>query len=183
LGSAVVLAYAGSAARAAARAARGVALEVERQLRGFAREHGLAQVPADYTPSYRACIDVTARAALERLLMPVIVTLLLPVLLGFALHVTYRNTEPGLVTQGLTAFVIVASVTGFGAALAVDGAHATFGAARRASRPRGVGSGFAASVGADAVGDVLGNSSGPAAHLLFKGAAVTALLVAPFFTS
>jgi hypothetical protein len=78
--------------------------------------------------------------------------------------------------------VVVASLTGLTAALAVDAARATLGAARRASRPRGASGGFEASLGADAVADLVGHSAGPAAHLIVKATAVGALTIAPFLT-
>jgi K(+)-stimulated pyrophosphate-energized sodium pump len=182
LGAAVVLAYAGAAVRAAMRGARGVALEVERQLRGFPRERGLAQVPRDYTPSYRSCIDLTARAALGRVVPAVAVALLLPAALGGSLSLLYHGSAPGLAAQALAAFVVVATLTGLAAALVGDGARAALGAARRANRPRTTSSGFAASVSGDAVADVLGNAAGPAAHLFVKAVALTALAIVPFLT-
>jgi K(+)-stimulated pyrophosphate-energized sodium pump len=180
LGAAAILAYAGSAARAASRGARSVALEVERQFRGFQRESGRVRLPVEFTPSYRSCIELAEKSALDRLLLSAGLALLLPALLGTVLRLMYRSSDPGLVTQGLTAFVVVASVTGLAAALAADGARVTLGAARRASRSGGVGPGFAAALSGNAVADVLGNVSGPAAHLLMKGAAITALVAAPF---
>ncbi len=181
LGAAVVLAYAGATVRASMRGARGVALEVERQLRGFPRERGLAQVPRDYTPSYRSCIDLTARAALGRVIPVVATVLLLPAVLAGLLSLIYHARTPGLAAQALAAFVVVAALTGLSAALAVEGARAVLGAARRAST-RTVSSGFAASVSGDAVADVLGNAAGPAAHLFVKAAALTALAIVPFLT-
>jgi len=181
LGAAVVLAYAGAAVRTSMRGARGVALEVERQLRGFPRERGLAQVPHDYTPSYRSCIDLTSRAALGRVIPAVASVLLLPAALAGLLSLLYHSHAPGLASQALGAFVVVAALTGLGAALAVDGARAVLGAARRAN-PRTTSSGFAASVSGDAVADVLGNAAGPAAHMLVKAVALTALAIIPFLT-
>lgn len=182
LGAAFVLAYAGNSASGASRGARGVALEVERQLRGFPREQGNLLVPADYIPSYRACIDLMSRVALHRALLPVTIAISFPAVLGIALRLMYRSGDPGLWAQGLMSFVVVASVTGLGAALAVDAARATLGAARRASRPRASHSAFGASITGDAVADLLGNSAGPAAYLVIKAAAVSSLIVASFLT-
>jgi Na+/H+-translocating membrane pyrophosphatase len=86
------------------------------------------------------------------------------------------------VVEALAAFVAIAAVTGLAAALAVDGARAALAAARRLPRPRGSGGGFSAALTGDAVGDVIGNSAGPAAHLLVKAVAVVALAAVPFLT-
>lgn len=182
LGAAAVLAYAGNIVRASMRGARGVALEVERQLRGFPREGGLVIVPRDYTPSYRNLVELTAKSALERIVVPVCAVLLLPALLAIILQVLYRSAAPGLPAQALTSFVVVAALTALGAALAVDGARATLGAARRATRPRGSTSGFGASVSGDAIADLLGNAAGPAVQLLVRAAALTSLTLLPFLT-
>lgn len=182
LGAALVLAYAGSTVRASMRGARAVALEVERQLRGFPRERGMAKVPKEYTPSYRSCIDLTARTALQGLLAPVTAVILFPVALALALRLAFHGDSASIASGALTSFVAVASVTGFAAALVADGVRATLGAARRAARPRGSVSGFAASVSGDAMADVLGNAAGPAAHLLVKVTAIACLAITPFLT-
>ncbi len=182
LGAAVVLGYAGSTVRASMRGARAVALEVERQLRGFPRERGMAKVPKDYTPSYRSCIDITTRSALQGLTAPIATVILFPAALAFGLRLAFHTDNSGLAADSLTSFVAVASVTGLMAALVFDGARATLGAARRAARPRGSVSGFAASVSGDAIADLLGNAAGPAANLLVKLTAIACLAIAPFLT-
>jgi K(+)-stimulated pyrophosphate-energized sodium pump len=140
-------------------------------------------VPRDYTPSYRSCIDLTAHSALHRVLAPAAAALLLPLLLAVMLRFVYGSSNPELVAGGLSAFVIVSAITGLGAALATDGVRSTLGAARRLNRPRSSSSGFAAATSGDAVGHVVGNAAGPAAHLFAKAAAVAALAVSPFLIS
>ncbi len=179
VGAALVLTYAGSAARGAARGAREVALEVERQLRGFPREQGLAVVPSDYTPSYKSCEELTAKNALRGVL-PAATYLLVPLLLGAVLRFMYRTSSPWLTADGLAAFVVAASVTGLGAALVVAGARAALGSVRRATRPRGATPGFVASVTGDAVADILGHVAGPAAHSMGKAGAALLLALSPF---
>ena len=181
LGAVFVLAYAGHATSSAGHGARSIALEVERQLEAFPVEGGTRAIPPDYIPHYRSCIDLVSRIALHRVLVPVAIALLLPALLGIALRLMYRSFDPGLWAEGLMSFVVVASVTGLGAALAVDAARTTLGAARRASRPRN-NARFNASVTGDAVADLIGNSAGPAAHLVVKAAAVSSLIAASFLT-
>lgn len=183
LGIAAVLAYAGSAARAGTRGARGVAQEVERQLRGFPRDKGRPQIPADYTPSYRTCVELTARAALHQLVLPVSLGLAAPVVLGVLLKLGFRSVDAALPAQALTAFVLIAALTGMATALAVDAAKCALAAARRAARRNAPAGGFEAAVTGDAVADVLGNAAGPAAQLVMKAIAVAALVVAPFLAT
>jgi K(+)-stimulated pyrophosphate-energized sodium pump len=180
LGAAVVLSYAGSVARAAVRGAREVSAEVERQLRGFPREHGVAQVPVDYTPSYKSCVELTSTVSLRRVLLPIFGCLAAPLLLGLILRLIYRGFAPELVAQGLTWFVVVASLTGLSAALAVDATRATLGSLRRANRSRENGSAFSNSLTADAMSDIFGNAAAPALQLLVKATAAAALIITPF---
>ncbi|HEY1534260.1 MAG TPA: sodium/proton-translocating pyrophosphatase, partial [Polyangiaceae bacterium] len=140
LGAGVVLSYAGSVARASVRGAREVSAEVERQLRGFPREHGVAQVPGDYTPSYKSCVELTSAVSLRGVLSPIAAGLAAPLLLGVALKLLYRGFAPELPALGLTWFVVVASLSGLLAALAVNATRATLGSVRRANRGRESGS-------------------------------------------
>jgi len=180
LGLALVLAFAGSATRAGTRGARGVAQEVERQLRGFPKERGLPAIPAEFTPSYRACVELTAKTALSRAALPIALSMAAPLVLGLALRILYRHSDTALPAEALGAFVAVAALAGLGAALSVDGARATLAAARRSLRRGAPSAGFSAALGADAVADVMGNVAGPAALLMVKAIAVVALVVAPF---
>ena len=179
LGAVAVLAYAGRAVRRCTRAVRAVAMEVERQLRGFPREAGVADVPRDYTPSYRACIDITSRSALERLLPPVSAAILLPGMLALALRIVSRGADPALPIQALASYVVFAALTGLVVALALDAARAALGAARRAGGSSGISAGAAQQGGA--VADVIGTAGAPAAHLVVKASAVAALTLSPFF--
>ena len=180
LGAAVVLSYAGSVARASVRGAREVSAEVERQLRGFPREHGVAQVPGDYTPSYKSCVELTSAVSLRRVLSPIGAGLAAPVLLGVALRLLYRSFAPELPALGLTWFVVVASLSGLLATLAVDATRATLGSVRRANRGRESGSNFSNSITADALSDIFGNAAAPALQLLVKATAAAALIITPF---
>jgi Na+/H+-translocating membrane pyrophosphatase len=180
LGMGFVIAYCASGLLSAVRGARSVALEVERQLRGFPREGGLVQVPREHTPSYRAAMDVTVRAALGRALLPVAAVLLGPALLGAGLLFAFRSQAPTLAAEGLVSFVILASITGLCVALAGDATRATLSAARRASRPRGITPAYGAAVSGDVLADLVGNATAPAAHLCAKAASVALLAVHAF---
>jgi Na+/H+-translocating membrane pyrophosphatase len=167
-------------ARAAVRGAREVSAEVERQLRGFPRDHGIAQVPSDYTPSYKTCVELTTTVSLRRTLGPIAAGLAAPVLLGLGLRLAFRSLAPELIAQGLTWFVIVASLTSLTLALAVGAARATLGSVRRSNRGRESGSAFLTSITADALSDIFGNAAAPALQLLVKATAAAALIITPF---
>jgi K(+)-stimulated pyrophosphate-energized sodium pump len=180
LGAAVVLGYAGAALSAAARAAKASAAEVERQLRGFPRRDKVIEIPEDYTPSYRAVVDQSSRAAVERLFAPVGIALATPAVLGIGLRLLYSSGD--LAADALASFVVIASATGLATALATEGARVVLCAAHRANRPRGSYGGFEVSVTGHAVADLIGSSAAPAAHSVAKACALTALLILPLVT-
>jgi K(+)-stimulated pyrophosphate-energized sodium pump len=178
-GAALVLTHAGSVARSAARGTREIALEVERQLRGFPREHGLAQVPVDFTPSYKECVELCSKSALRRAVGDVLPALLAPFVLGLILRGLEQGGANGLAAAGLTSFVVMAAVTGLSMALAIDGSRAVLGKARRQSRPREGTPGFGPAVAGDVFADIFGNSVGPAVRFAALALASGALAIAP----
>ena len=180
VGAVVVLAYAGSVARSALRGAREVAAEIERQLRGFPRENGTAQVPADFTPSYRTCVELGTAAALRRGLVPIAYGIAAPLLVGIGLRLLFRKLAPELVAQGLSFFVLAGSLTGLSTALAVNAACLALSSVRRANRGKEGASAAARSLNAAALSDVFGNAAAPALELLVKATAAVALLITPF---
>ncbi len=173
LGTALIIAFAGRALEIAARGARATTAEVERQLRAFPREAGVAQIPEGYTPSYRALIDIASRASVDGLLAPALLGLVAPAVLGFGLRVLYMS--PALAVEGLTAFVAIAAATGLGAALAADGASAVLEVTCRENRSGGNPSALAGYQ----IGSFIGETGRPAAQLFIKTFAATALVIAP----
>ncbi len=158
LGVATVLLVAGHATRRAARGAREVSLEIERQLAST-----VAETPGEgRAPSYRACEEAAGRAGLSGGLGAATLALGGPVLLGIALRLVYRESGPRLAAEALATFVAGAAVTALGVALAVDGARAVLAGARRASRPEGDPATHAASVTGSALAEILGGAAGPA---------------------
>lgn len=180
LAAATVLAFLAASARAAARAAREVGTEVDRQLRGFPREQGMPVIPAEYTPSYRGCEEVAARASLGSVFATGLAALGVPVVLGIALGLVYRGGGSPLATAALTTFVVTVAVTGLGAALAVDGARAVLTGARRASRPEAGSATIGASITGDALADIWSNAAGPAASSLCLLTSAVALVINRF---
>jgi Na+/H+-translocating membrane pyrophosphatase len=179
-GAGVVIVTAGLALEIAARATRGTAAEVDRQLRAFPRDRdGVTQVPDGYTPSYRTLIELAGRLSADGLLGPALAGLAAPAVLGFGLRLLY--TSSSLAAEGLTAFVVIAAATGLTTALATDGAHSVLGASQRESRPRGHAAGVDASA-AGQIGSFIGDMFAPAAHLFAKALAAAALVIAPFLS-
>ena len=181
LGATVVAGLCGRTLATAARATRSAVLEVERQLRGFPRDGGIAMVPEAYTPSYRAVVELTSKVALKGALAPAFFGLAAPAALGFALRLLYTSSD--LVAEGLTSFVVLASATGLGIALANDGSRSVLGAAHRANRLHGGGAGSEAALAGQALGTFFGDIAAPAAHLYLTATAAMALVIAPLIST
>lgn len=178
LGAVLVLAYAGGVLHAASRSLRNVVSEVERQLRAFPKERGKFQIPADYIPSYRACIEIVARGALARPLGPVLTAVLFPIVLG-PLLVASTTSAPVTVRAALASFVLVGAVTGLCVAFAAETLRGCLGYLRRQVRSK---PGTETALHARGLAELCGATAGPAAQLAFKTAAVAALAVAPFLS-
>jgi K(+)-stimulated pyrophosphate-energized sodium pump len=177
LGSALVLAYAGASARAAAHGAERVALEVGRQLN--ARQTiAPAPVPDDFSPSYKSCVDLAARLSQGRVLPQALSALALPVLLAVGVRLFTRTQPIALVIDALVGFVAAASFTGFAAALTLDAAHAAV--ANRRLKRGADGSSVPIAAAGEALTTVLGHAASPAAQALVLATACIALSIAPF---
>ncbi|HTQ05094.1 MAG TPA: hypothetical protein VMI54_14620 [Polyangiaceae bacterium] len=177
LGAGVVLVAVGAAARRAARGAREVAVEVERQWRAALHEVG----SDGRSPSYRACEELAGRLGVNGAASGAALVLLGPVLLGIALRLVYRESGPRLAAEAFATFVAGAAVTALGVALAVDGARAVLAGARRTTRPEGDPASHAASVTASALVEILGSAAGPAACTTAVIVTSLALLARTFF--
>ncbi|MGC4092031.1 MAG: sodium/proton-translocating pyrophosphatase [Polyangiaceae bacterium] len=181
LGAALLMAYVGSCARSAVRAGREVALEVDRQLRRFPREGGVAAIPTDFSPSYKACVDIAARFGLEGLWNQSLGVLACPALLVLGLRFAYREAGAPRALEGLASCVLVSTLVGLAAALALDLARGLLSAAERATRTHGANETPLAQT-SDGAANVFGCAAAPAAQALLAGTAALALAAAPFLT-
>jgi len=176
-GVAWTLAVAGGAAQRAARGARETNLEAYRQLAS-----GPSEAPGEArAPSYRGCEEAAGGAGLEGTLGTALGILVLPVVLGIALKLVYRESGPRLAAEAPATFVAGAAVTALGVALTVDGARAVSAGARRANRPEGDPATYAASVTGDALSDIFRSAVSPAACTLALVAASLVLLARTIF--
>jgi hypothetical protein len=177
LGPLVVLAHAGKSARSASKTADEVVLEVERQLGGAAAGSGAGAgaaggVPEGHAPSYRACEELTQKAASDGLFLGASWAVAPLVLLGIGLGLVYRIGGSRLAAAALSTIVATAAVTALGAALAVDGARTVHGGARRLARHERE-TASRAPIADDVLANILGIAAGP-------GALSQALLLASF---
>ncbi|HET9958931.1 MAG TPA: sodium/proton-translocating pyrophosphatase [Polyangiaceae bacterium] len=165
LGLIFVLSYAGSCVRAAVSAAREVSSEVERQLKVLGRDTNAA-----FSPSYKACVDLSTRLASRKLTPYALLAVGAPVLLALGLR-ALRAPVDDPTLAAFSSFVRATGLLGFALALALDAARTTLSLASPRSAPDPNSASSAA---------IFGHAAAPAAHTLMVGTGALALAIAPF---
>ncbi|MBW2974855.1 sodium-translocating pyrophosphatase [Candidatus Woesearchaeota archaeon] len=155
--------------KAVGKAAESVVIEVRGQ---FKRIKGLMQGKAK--PDSNKCISIVTGAALKQMVLPTVITLLTPILVGFFLGV-----------EALGGLLAGATVTGFLMAVFMANAGATWDNAKKYIEEghfggKGSDAHKAAVVG-DTVGDPYKDTSGPALNILIKLISIVALVFLPLF--
>jgi Na+/H+-translocating membrane pyrophosphatase len=174
-GVSLVLLFGARSAGSAVAGARLVASEVERQLREFPRQQGIALVPADFTPSYRACVDAAFAAARGASLPEAALLLFTPFLLGLLLK---AGSEPPFL-QPLIGFGVAAVLSGVVYALAARGTQAVLDELRRRTRSNDPGAG---SVAFSTYGELVGVTAAASVEALVCALALTVLCLAALLT-
>jgi K(+)-stimulated pyrophosphate-energized sodium pump len=154
---------------AVGRAASGMVEEVRRQFREIA---GLMEGKAK--PDSARCVDISTRAALREMVLPGLIAVIAPVVVGLLLGVeALGGLLAGATLSGLMLALYMANAGG-----AWDNAKKYI--ERGALGGKGSESHKAAVVG-DTVGDPFKDTSGPSMNILIKLMSVVSLVLAPFF--
>ena len=154
---------------AVGRAAQGMVQEVRRQFREIP---GLLEGTGK--PDSARCVDISTKAALREMIVPGVVSVLVPVIVGKFVGV-----------QALGGLLAGATVTGVMMALFMANAGGAWDNAKKAIEGGlhgGKGSEpHKAAVVGDTVGDPFKDTSGPAMNILIKLMSVVSLVLAPWF--
>jgi K(+)-stimulated pyrophosphate-energized sodium pump len=153
------------------RAAGAMVEEIRRQ---FRETPGLLEGKPGVKPDSQKCVDISAKAALKEMILPGIVAVVAPVLIGFVLG-----------KEALGGMLAGATVTGVLLALMMSNGGGAWDNAKKyieSGQLEGEGKGsdaHAAAVIGDTVGDPFKDTSGPSMNILIKLMSVVSLVIAP----
>jgi K(+)-stimulated pyrophosphate-energized sodium pump len=176
LGAMLAYFFSSLAIRAVGKTAQSIIVEVRRQFR---------EMPGimDYTqrPDYARVVDITTRAALREMVLPGLVAVATPIVVGVLLG---YQAVAGLLMVGTIAGVLLATVLNNGGG-AWDNAKKYIEAGHLSDDAGAlIGKGtpaHAAAVVGDTVGDPFKDTAGPSLHVLVKLLATVTLVLAPLF--
>ena len=155
---------------AVGRTAFAIINEVRRQFREI---KGLMEGTAK--PEYSTCVDICTKAALKEMILPGVITVIAPIIVGFLL---------GPIALG--GFLLGAIATGFILAVTMSNAGGSWDNAKKwieTGKFGGKGSdAHKASVIGDTVGDPMKDTSGPSLNIMIKLMSIIALVLAPALT-
>ncbi len=152
------------------RAAQAMIVEVRRQ---FAEIPGLREGQPGVKPDSRRCVDISTQAALREMIIPGLLAVALPLVIGF------------IDVNALGGFLAGAVVTGFLIAIYMANSGGAWDNAKKyieAGAHGGKGTdAHAAAVVGDTIGDPFKDTSGPAMNILIKVMTIVSLVFVPAF--
>ncbi|MBW6512645.1 MAG: sodium-translocating pyrophosphatase [Desulfuromonadaceae bacterium] len=153
------------------RAAGKMVDEIRRQFREIP---GLLEGRDGVKPDSQKCIDISAKAALKEMVLPGVVAVVAPVVIGFVLG---KYALGGMLAGATVTGVMLALMMSNGGG-AWDNAKKYIEQGKVEGEKKG-GAAHAAAVIGDTVGDPFKDTSGPSMNILIKLMSVVALVIAP----
>ncbi|MCD6525850.1 MAG: sodium-translocating pyrophosphatase [Desulfuromonas sp.] len=147
---------------------------VEEIRRQFREIPGLLEGKEGVKPEPQKCIDIAAQSALKEMVLPGVVAVVAPVLVGFVLG---KESLGGMLAGATLAGVLLALMMSNGGG-AWDNAKKFIETGKIEGEKKG-GDAHTAAVIGDTVGDPFKDTSGPAMNILIKLMSVVSLVIAP----
>jgi K(+)-stimulated pyrophosphate-energized sodium pump len=181
LGAMLVFLFSALAIRAVGSAAQAVIEEVRRQFRA---NKGIMEGTSD--PDYATCVDIVAKSALKAMVLPGILPVAGPVLVGVLFK--YFSSPSDVVPVGATsvaALLMVGTIGGILLATLMNNGGGAWDNAKKYIETGAYGGkgsdAHKASVVGDTVGDPFKDTAGPSLHVLIKLLSTITLVAAPLF--
>ncbi len=168
LGAMLVFVFAGLTIAAVGKTAQYIINEVRRQFKDKGIMKGTKK------PDYAACVDITTKGALKNMILPGILAIGFPILVGVVLR-----------AEAMASFLMVGTIAGILLAIVLNNGGGAWDNAKKyietgAFGGKGSEAHKAAVVG-DTVGDPCKDTAGPSLHVLIKMLATLTLVLAPLF--
>ena len=168
LGAMLVFVFSAFAIRAVGKTAGYIITEVRRQFKNKRIMEGKVK------PDYAACVDITTKGALKNMILPGMLAILFPILVGVVLK-----------AEAMAAFLMVGTIAGILLALLLNNAGGAWDNAKKYIETGAHGGkssdAHKAAVVGDTVGDPCKDTAGPSLHVLIKLLATITLVLAPLF--
>jgi len=179
VGAMLVFVFSALAMKAVGRAAQTVITEVRRQ---FQADPGI--MAGTSHPDYRSCVDIVTKGSLKAMILPGMLPVVFPLVLGLAVKYAYPH-EPIIGAEAVAALLMIGTVAGVLMALFMNNGGGAWDNAKKLieeGHHGGKGS-FAhkAAVVGDTVGDPFKDTAGPSLHVLIKLLSTITLVLAPLF--
>lgn len=156
IGAMLIFFFSSLAIRAVGKAAAKIVEEVRRQ---FKADPGLMQGTS--TPDYAKCVDITTKSALQQMVLPGLLAVLLPIAVGVWLR-----------AEALAGFIMVATIVGVLLATVFNNSGGAWDNAKKFIEMGNLGGkggdAHKAAVTGDTVGDPFKDTAGPSLHVLVK---------------
>ena len=135
-----------------------------------------AVYPNIYSLDFASCVDITTRGALRNMVLPGVLAVVFPIIVGLVLK-----------KEAMAAFLMVGTISGIILATLLNNAGGAWDNAKKYIET-GVHGGkrseaHKAAVVGDTVGDPFKDTAGPSLHVLIKLLATITLVMAPLFLS
>ncbi|HEY7123693.1 MAG TPA: sodium-translocating pyrophosphatase [Ktedonobacterales bacterium] len=176
IGAMLIFLFSSFAIRAVGRAAQGMIEEVRRQIKANPKI-----LTGEVDPDYAACVDISTRSALRQMVVPGLMVVLTPVVVGLALG-----------PEAAAAFLMVGTIGGILMALVMNNGGGAWDNAKKfieagflkdengIALKKGTDAHKAGVVG-DTVGDPFKDTAGPSLHVVIKLLSTVTLVLAPLF--
>ena len=174
LGAMLVFLFSAYAIRAVGKAAFVVINEVRRQ---FKDNPGILQ--GTVKPDYRRCVDIVTVGALKQMILPGLVAVTMPIVVGLVFRFF------GVGAEAVAAFLMVGTIAGILVATFLNNSGGAWDNAKKYIETGAYGGKGSEPHKAAVVGDTLGDpfkdTAGPSLHVLIKLLATITLVLAPLF--
>jgi K(+)-stimulated pyrophosphate-energized sodium pump len=180
IGAGLVILFSSFAIQAVGTAAQTIISEVRRQ---FQADPGI--MLGTSKPDYRQCVDIVTKAALKQMIVPGLLAVCVPVLVGFIFRNFATDADPTLGAEAVAGLLMVGTITGILFATFMNNGGGAWDNAKKLIETGEYGGKHSdahkAAVVGDTVGDPFKDTAGPSLHVLIKLLCTVTFVMAPLF--